>query len=431
VERTRFLVVGAGVTGLSFAAHLGDDDYLVCEAEAEPGGYCRTLRRSGFTWDYSGHFFHFRHPDIEKWLVERMGSERVRTIVKDSRILYAGKFVDFPFQRNIHQLPFDEFLECLGDLFDRPAREEKSFEDMLYARFGRAICEKFLIPYNEKLYATTLSRLDVGAMGRFFPHADPIEIVRGFRRPDNASYNSTFTYPEGGAVQYIHALLTAVKPDRVSLNERVLSIDLDRRVARTERREIGFESLVSSTAFPRLLELAKVPFERDVYTWNKVLVYNLGFDRKGLPKVHWIYFPQRDLEFYRVGFYDNIFDSDRMSLYVEVGLNADAAVDATAVERGLERVLGDLRRTGIVTDQTLVDWHSVVLDPAYVHITERSIADTRARRAALAERGVYSLGRYGAWTYCSIEDNIVEARELAQRLVGVREPLVFSASASG
>jgi hypothetical protein len=31
----------------------------------------------------------------------------------------------------------------------------------------------------------------------------------------------------------------------------------------------------------------------------------------------------------------------------------------------------------------------------------------------LATRGVYSIGRYGSWTYCSIEDNIVEARDLA------------------
>jgi hypothetical protein len=25
------------------------------------------------------------------------------------------------------------------------------------------------------------------------------------------------------------------------------------------------------------------------------------------------------------------------------------------------------------------------------------------------------MGRYGSWTYCSIEDNIVEARRLAER----------------
>ena len=39
-----------------------------------------------------------------------------------------------------------------------------------------------------------------------------------------------------------------------------------------------------------------------------------------------------------------------------------------------------------------------------------------APSAELAARDVHSIGRYGSWTYCSIEDNIVEARALAARL---------------
>ena len=73
----------------------------------------------------------------------------------------------------------------------------------------------------------------------------------------------------------------------------------------------------------------------------------------------------------------------------------------------------DLEREGVVTGQRLVAEHSVVLDPAYVHITRRSQAETARLRRVLQANGVYSIGRYGGWTYCSIEDNIVEARALA------------------
>ena len=38
--------------------------------------------------------------------------------------------------------------------------------------------QAFLIPYNTKLYATDLDRLDRDAMGRFFPHADVADIIR-------------------------------------------------------------------------------------------------------------------------------------------------------------------------------------------------------------------------------------------------------------
>ena len=64
----------------------------------------------------------------------------------------------------------------------------------------------------------------------------------------------------------------------------------------------------------------------------------------------------------------------------------------------------------------LVAHHSVVMNPAYVHITKRSLAEQARVAERLAAQGVYSIGRYGRWTYCSIEDNLVEAKSLAAEL---------------
>src|SRR5258708_17365018 len=82
MESVRNLIVGAGITGLATAAFLGDEDYLVLEADREIGGYCKTIKRSGFVWDYSGHFFHFKHPEIETWLKECMAVQEVRGMHK-------------------------------------------------------------------------------------------------------------------------------------------------------------------------------------------------------------------------------------------------------------------------------------------------------------------------------------------------------------
>jgi len=413
VERTRCLIVGAGVSGLAFADSLQDDDYLIAEAESEVGGYCRTVERDGFVWDYSGHFFHFRHPEIEKELVERMNG-RVLHVEREARIWYGDRFIDYPFQRNIRQLPEAERDECVQALESRPSARGGSFKDMLYARYGKGIAEKFLVPYNEKLYATNLARLDAEAMGRFFPHASVEEILKGAAARAEG-YNATFTYPEGGAIQYIRALARGVRSDRISLGERVELVDLQNKVATTNRRTIRYEHLVSSAPLPALLDICGESYDRDVFSHNKVLVFNLGFDHKGPKGVHWIYYPQRDLSFYRVGFYDNIFGSARMSLYVEVGLPRDAELDDDDRGAMKVRVLADLQTCGIVEDQSLVASHEVVLDPAYVHITVESEAEAAAKRAFLAAQDVHSIGRYGAWTYCSIEDNIVEARALASR----------------
>ena len=321
---TKYLVIGAGMSGLAFANFIDSDDYLILEREPEIGGWCKTIKRQGFVWDFSGHFFHFKHPEIERYLRDRMPEDEVTTVAKNSKILFKDAWVDFPFQKNIHQLAKEDFIECLYDLFFREEADEAfasdSFQGMLYEKFGRGISEKFLVPYNEKLYACDLEELDRDAMGRFFPYADLEDIIRNMRQPDNASYNATFTYPKNGAIMYVNALASEVDDERMLLDEALVDIDLGDKVATTSSgKEIEFEYIVSSAPFDRLLKIADLEHDPEVFTYNKVLCFNLGFDKKGPEGVHWIYFPEKKYSFYRVGFYDNILGDERMSLYVEIG----------------------------------------------------------------------------------------------------------------
>ena len=423
-EHADVVVIGAGASGLSFANWYRElhphAKVLVLEADAEPGGYCKTVVQGGFVWDYSGHFFHFKDPQIEAWLRARMPGQEIKTVIKRSLIRYSGLDIDFPFQKNIHQLPKDELLECLVDLYFRPkpAGPPASFAEMLYQRLGVAITEKFLRPYNEKLYAIELEKLDPEAMGRFFPNADVADIIANMRpKPPgttgDGAYNATFTYPAGGAIQYIHALLADLPPGTVSCGEPVTAIDLGAREVVTPLRRIGFGKVVSSAPLPALARMTGVAHDASAFTSNQVLVWNLGFDRKGQRGVHWMYFPDRSTVFYRVGWYDNIFDTDRMSLYVEIGAPHGAVFDPETMRA---RVMTDLVRAGIVDGHQLLEHHHVVLDPAYVHITKASLAETERVRDGLALAGVHSVGRYGAWTYCSIEDNMIETRALARTI---------------
>ncbi len=412
MKHVETVIIGAGISGLTTAAELGRKrDFVVLERDAQIGGYCKTIEKDGFVWDYSGHFFHFKNPEIEAWLRARMQGQNVRTVEKQSFISYGQQKIDFPFQKNIHQLPEAEFTECVESLKAAQARggTPHNFKEMLLQRYGRGICEKFLFPYNEKLYATDLASLDIDAMGRFFPHANLEEILRNAKNPDNRSYNSTFTYPEGGAIQYVNAIASEIRPEAIRLNEAVTRIDLQKRIVETPHEQYGYQRLVSSVPLPHFLKLARTPHDASGLSWNKVLVFNLGFDSKGPSNIHWLYVPNRDRSFYRVGFYDNIFESQRMSLYVELGFPRDAVVDVAAAKA---KVLEDLKREGIVTSQKLISEHHVVMDPAYVHITKASMTLQSQLASELAERAVYSIGRYGRWTYCSIEDNMIEAREL-------------------
>jgi hypothetical protein len=47
-----------------------------------------------------------------------------------------------------------------------------------------------------------------------------------------------------------------------------------------------------------------------------------------------------------------------------------------------------------------------------VHLTPHSLRATSEALAMLRAHHIHSIGRYGAWTYCSIEDNLLAARAL-------------------
>lgn len=409
------IIIGAGMSGLSYAAFCGHNNYLIIEQSDRIGGYCKTTERNGFVWDYSGHFFHFKDKDIEQFVAQGIPEEDILTIHKKTQIRYKNRLIDYPFQMNIHQLPQQEFIECLYDLFVNPVTDYSNFQEMLYAKFGKSIADKFLIPYNSKLYACDLNTLDKDAMGRFFPYAEKEQIVRNFRSTNNDTYNASFVYPKHGAIQYVDSMASHVNKDAIHLNTSIVSIEPKKHVATLHSGErIHYDRLISTIPFPKLMELVGEPLHPSL-SWNQVLVFNIGFDKQSLDTTnHWIYFPESTYCFYRVGFYSNILGQDRCSLYIELSFDKYAHIHP---EELLPRVLHDLQEAQIISDDMkVVDHEAILMNPAYVHVSAEGTQFVAAQKEQLAQVGIYSIGRYGSWTYCSIEDNIKEAKALVSKL---------------
>jgi protoporphyrinogen oxidase len=406
------LIIGAGITGLSLASFLETDNYLIVDKDAEVGGYCKTTIRNGFVWDYSGHFFHFNNQQIKDYVLEHIECD-IKTVKKKSHISYKDRYIDFPFQNNIHQLPTNEFIECLYDLYHRGNEKVNTFTDYVVNTLGHSICDKFIIPYNQKLYACDLNKLDYDAMGRFFPKPTNFDdlLTQLKNKNKTESYNDTFIYPTGGSVEFVKSLHKRVNQDNILLNTEIIAIDLTTKIAQTNNGYIKFNKLVNTMPFDTFMELTGKKV--DNLSSNKVVVFNLGFDLPTDIESNWVYYPGDEI-FYRVGFYNNIFNTDRMSLYVEIGMEK---TDEVIEDELLKKILEDLNRVGVVTNHTLVDHQMIIMNPAYVHITKESKEIYNDWGKKNNPNGLFSIGRYGSWTYCSIEDNILQSKELSVRLV--------------
>ena len=340
-RNVKYLIIGAGISGLTFANY-ADGDYLIVEKEDEVGGYCRTIKEKDYVWDYAGHFFHFSTDEFKKRFIDSVDEDEIIYKDKNTKIIYKGELVDYPFQTNIHQLEKSEFIDCLYDLFHKEEKEEyDNFLDMLYGKFGKSIVEKFLKPYNEKLYAVDLTTLDKDAMGRFFPYADIPAIIDNMKaNKDSTSYNNSFLYPRSGAGSFIQILYDALDKEKVLLNHVVDKIDrANKKVILNDGSEISYEYLINTSPLNRFLTLfdeEKMHELQSRLSYNKVLVFNLGFNKKSkYTKEHWFYIPDKKINFYRIGFYDNILDADKLSMYIEIGYSKDAVVTQGMIDEQL------------------------------------------------------------------------------------------------
>jgi protoporphyrinogen oxidase len=154
---------------------------------------------------------------------------------------------------------------------------------------------------------------------------------------------------------------------------------------------------------------------------NSVLSVNLGVEGRQMSEHNWVYFPESEFVFYRIGFPTNsspeVAPPGASSVTAEVAYREDRPIDRATVVR---QVKADLERIGILRPGERIAMEVCFEIPcAYVlydRERKRSVAEIQR---FLQERSVYSVGRYGAWEYSSMEDAIVHGKEAAERLVRV------------
>jgi protoporphyrinogen oxidase len=436
------VILGGGLAGLSTAYHLRrsvpDASVVVLEKDAQPGGLCRSRRRDGFTFDYTGHYLHLRDADTIEFVEELLGDDLVR-VDRVAKIHAHGQRLAFPYQANLHGLPREVVARSIVDFANAcaekvPTHDRMRFGQWARAIFGDAIAEAFMIPYNTKLFRCDADEITAEWVAWAVPRPSLEQVVRGALGIPNErmGYNPSFLYPRDGGIGLLPAKLAERVGDDLRCEAEIVEIDAQaRRVTLASGETYGYEQLVSTLPLPRLLEITRgLPeLEGDersasdlagALRWTRVADVGLGVARPEIADgAHWIYFPELEYPFYRVGFPSNACSAMApegcSSMSVEFAFGRDEAIPG---HDELERAArAGLERAGLIEPgERFVHRDVAVLDPAYVVFDEACTPTTKDALRRLESVGIHSIGRFGAWTYSYMERAIIDGREAAARI---------------
>jgi len=442
----RVLIIGAGLTGLSAAFHLekmGGIDYSIYEKENRVGGLCRSEEiiwpglKGTFTLDILGHLLHLKGK-YTKELARSLLKDNLKIHKRDSWIYSKGVYTRYPFQANTYGLEPEVVKECVfglidakcNSLYSRGDYAEESFNDWILRNFGKGIAKHFMIPYNQKIWTVHPRKLTCGWLKlnpKFVPSPTIEEVVRGAlsEQRKGFGYNVYFYYPRRGGIQKLpDAFARSIR--NLRLGRALSKVEIWGKEAYFNGGKIkeNFQFLVSTVPLPELILdiMENVPRRiRDAalkLKHNSVLNINMGVKRDDIDRGHWVYFPERKYVFYRVGFPRKF--SEKMcprgtsSLYVEIAYRS-GELTRERMGRLIAQAKRDLIKAGILEREDEILFSRPIAIPfAYVIYDRSRDGSVEIIQNYLRNKNIYSVGRYGGWKYSTMEEAILEGKEVAE-----------------
>jgi protoporphyrinogen oxidase len=431
-------ILGAGVSGLALARALiegGLDrrDVHVFEAARAPGGLCASKTVDGFTYDVTGgHILYSKDPASLRWMIDCAGGESafVRR-VRNTKIRFADRWVHYPFENGLGDLPPRENFECLKGYVEAWHRRQvertpapKEFDRWVRWRFGDGIAAHFMDPYNAKVWKRELAQLSSDWVAGRVPDAPIDDVLKSSVgiRTEGYVHQALFHYPSRGGFQAITDGIASAVLDRVRLATRVEDVVRSGAGFRVNGEE--FDRLVTTlplTDLPAIVAGIPDGIARAMreLAYNSITCILVALERAEHPDLSWIYLPHADQGpanrvTYMSNYSPTLAPAGRTSLLCEVTHPGGATAPGPELER---EVIDGLVHAGVVkrgevlfTDRTTTRHAYVVFDHAYAE-----------RRAAafgwLDSQGIATLGRFGRFEYDNSDQCVTKARSLAAGLL--------------
>lgn len=479
-EHAPVVVIGAGPTGLSAAYHLGES-CLLLEQNDTVGGWCRSIKDKGFTFDYAGHIMFSNDPHVHEMYRMLLGSN-VHWQDREAWIYSKNVYTRYPFQGALYGLPPEVLKDCIvgaiearfGKLKDEPPRARgdtpagssaaackaesitdccadgvvdslprtaehlrgsaarkppANFEQFIHEVWGAGVARHFALPYNRKLWAVPLTEMETSWLGGRVPLPDLEEMIAGALQPvpPPMGPNARFGYPLKGGFQ---ALMDGFLPHlrgELRCNSRVQQISAAKHELRlTDGSRIGYDQLVSTMPLPVLVKMlgaeapASVRAAAAGLRHVSVRCVNLGIGRPGITDKHWIYYPE-DPVFHRIFVQGNASPHCNapggFALTCEITYSPQKPLPCDG-EALIDRCIADCIRVGIIDEEdTVVARGAVDLPYAYVVYDHARAANVGVIRKWLLQNDIHLAGRYSEWEYYNSDHAFLAGRKAAQAVM--------------
>jgi protoporphyrinogen oxidase len=377
------------------------------------GGLCRSETIDGFVADCcGGHIIFSKRKDVLAFMLDALGPGGTHQSPRKSAIWYRGRYVQYPFENGLGDLPPEDNFECLKGYIEahmarkNGAPQPGNFADWCLWRFGRGISEKFMFPYNEKIWKVALTDLSTRWVAGRVPDAPVDDVLKASIgiKTEGYVHQATFWYPlEGGFESVVKAIAKPLDAARIHCGTKVRSVKRTAAGWLVDGRP--FDRVVSTIPLRELAPaLGDVPpmirasFDRLAYTSLASVI--VAIDEPPRDDRSWIYFPHHEAgAFNRVTHLSNYSPRNappgKSSLMAEVTYRGEAP-DLEKLQQDVVRHLhedGLLDRKRVLFTRAWTNQYAYIL---YTHDLEENLDRVRHW---LAEQGIEILGRFGNYDY--------------------------------
>ncbi|MBT4731429.1 NAD(P)/FAD-dependent oxidoreductase, partial [Candidatus Woesearchaeota archaeon] len=115
MKKVKYIILGAGVSGLAFAATLkrkNENNFIILDKESSVGGLCRSKEVDGAPLDIGGgHFLDANNQKALNFLFSFHQESEWNKFTRVSKIESKYGVIDYPYESNIWQFPIDTQID--------------------------------------------------------------------------------------------------------------------------------------------------------------------------------------------------------------------------------------------------------------------------------------------------------------------------------